>query len=178
MTLRTMTAAVLAALFLALPARAGAQGMAGQGMAGQGIDMPDARQMSGMPLNASELAPGTVTVRVVRGAMTNPLANQKVELTGDVTAAMDTNDTGRAEFTGLKIGAHLKASVIVDGQISSRRSSTSPRPGGSASRWWHSTRRWPGAPRRTASSPRVRRDPASSCSATSRGSSSSSATAG
>lgn len=116
MTLRTMTAAVLAALFLALPARAGAQGMAGQGMAGQGIDMPDARQMSGMPLNASELAPGTVTVRVVRGAMTNPLANQKVELTGDVTAAMDTNDTGRAEFTGLKIGAHLKASVIVDGQ--------------------------------------------------------------
>jgi hypothetical protein len=103
--------AAIAALSLALPPV-----IAAQGMAGQGIDMPDARQMSGMPLNASELAPGTVTVRVVRGAMTNPLAKQQVEITGDATAAMETNDSGRAEFSGLKIGAHIKASVTVDGQ--------------------------------------------------------------
>ena len=112
MTVRLkITIAALAALPLALPVRSAAQGMAGQG-----IDMPDARQMSGMPLNAAELAPGTVTVRVVRGAMTNPLAKQKVEITGDTTASMETNDAGRAEFTGLKIGAHVKASVTVDGQ--------------------------------------------------------------
>lgn len=87
-----------------------------QGMAGQGIDMPDARQMSGQPLNAGELAPGTVTVRVVRGAMTNPLVGQKVEIFGDATASTQTNETGRAEFTGLPIGAHVKARVTVDGQ--------------------------------------------------------------
>ena len=29
--------------------------------------MPDARQMSGVPLPVPDLAPGTVTVRVVRG---------------------------------------------------------------------------------------------------------------
>lgn len=112
MTIRVrVAAAAVAAAVLVIPVRGAAQGMAGQG-----IDMPDARQMSGMPLNASELAPGTVTVRVVRGAMTNPLPKQKVELIGDLTAAMETNDTGRAEFTGLKVGAHLKAVVTVDGQ--------------------------------------------------------------
>jgi hypothetical protein len=117
MTLRLgITIAAVAALPLALPAQAAAQAPAGQGMVGQGIDMPDARQMSGMPLNAAELTPGTVTVRVVRGAMTNPLAKQKVEITGDITASGETNDTGRAEFTGLKIGAHVRAVATVDGQ--------------------------------------------------------------
>lgn len=108
---RRTSLAVVAALALALPVR-----MSAQGMAGQGIDMPDARQMSGMPLNVGELAPGTVTVRVVRGAMTNPLPGQKVELTGDVTASVETNAEGRAEFTGLRLGAHIKASVTVDGE--------------------------------------------------------------
>jgi hypothetical protein len=117
MTLRLgITIAAVAGLPLALPMQAAAQAPAGQGMVGQGIDMPDARQMSGMPLNAAELTPGTVTVRVVRGAMTNPLAKQKVEITGDITASGETNDTGRAEFTGLKIGAHVKAVATVDGQ--------------------------------------------------------------
>jgi hypothetical protein len=103
--------AVLAAAALLAPA-----GAAAQGLAGQGIDMPDARQMSGMPLPVAELAAGTVTVRVVRGAMTNPLPKQQVEISGGATAAGETNDTGRAEFTGLPIGARVKATVTVDGQ--------------------------------------------------------------
>lgn len=112
----TLRLGITIAAVAALPLQAAAQAPAGQGMVGQGVDMPDARQMSGMPLNAAELTPGTVTVRVVRGAMTNPLANQKVEITGDITASGETNDTGRAEFTGLKIGAHVKAVVTVEGQ--------------------------------------------------------------
>ena len=111
MTLRRLTIAGVMALALILPVSAAAQGMSGQG-----IEMPDARQMSGTPLNVGELAPGTVTVRVVRGALTNPLAKQKVELAGDLTAAAETNDVGRAEFTGLKIGARIKAAVTVEGE--------------------------------------------------------------
>jgi hypothetical protein len=101
----------MAAAWLCLPAVASAQGMAGQG-----IDMPDARQMSGTPLAASELAPGTVTVRVVRGAITNPLPGQTVELSGATSVSAQTNDTGRAEFTGLPVGGRIKATVTVDGQ--------------------------------------------------------------
>ena len=44
--------------------------------------MPDPKQMSGRPLPVGDLPVGTVTVRVVRGSMTNVVANQAVELTG------------------------------------------------------------------------------------------------
>lgn len=105
------TIVVVAAAALGLPARASAQGMAGQG-----VDMPDARQMSGMPLPVGELTPGTVTVRVVRGAMTNPLAGQTVEISGGATLTRTTNESGRAEFTGLPVGKRIRAAVTVDGQ--------------------------------------------------------------
>ena len=39
-----------------------------------GAQMPDPKQMSGVPLPMPDLALGTVTVRVVRGSMANPLA--------------------------------------------------------------------------------------------------------
>lgn len=125
MTLHRLTIAGLTTLALSIPVPATAQGMTGQG-----IDMPDARQMSGTPLNVGELAPGTVTVRVVRGAMTNPLAKQKVELAGDVTAAAETNDIGRAEFTGLKIGARIKATVTVEGELIESQTFEVPPAGG------------------------------------------------
>ena len=65
--------------------------------------MPDPKQMSGRPLPVGDLPVGTVTVRVVRGSMTNVVANQAVELTGaarPLTAT--TNAQGRAEFPGLR----------------------------------------------------------------------------
>jgi hypothetical protein len=79
--------------------------------------MPDARQMSGVPLPVSDLPPGTVTVRVVRGAMTNVLPGQVVELTGGATTlSAKTNDSGRAEFSGLQPGTRVKASTTVNGE--------------------------------------------------------------
>ena len=79
--------------------------------------MPDARQMSGVPLPVSELAPGTITVRVVRGAMTNVMPGQVVELTGGPsTLSATTNDAGRAEFSGLQPGTRVKASTTVNGE--------------------------------------------------------------
>ena len=43
---------------------------------------PDPRQMSGVPLPVADLPAGTVTVRVIRGALTNPIASQTVEIAG------------------------------------------------------------------------------------------------
>jgi hypothetical protein len=82
-----------------------------------GAQMPDPKQMSGIPLPVGDLAPGTVTVRVVRGSMANVIAGQLVELTGGPSRlSAKTNDAGRAEFTGLAPGARVKASATVNGE--------------------------------------------------------------
>ena len=78
--------------------------------------MPDPRQMSGVPLPTGEIPAGTVTVRVIRGSLTNIVTSHPVELVGQVQAAGKTNDQGRAEFSGLKVGSTLKAVTTVDGQ--------------------------------------------------------------
>jgi hypothetical protein len=81
-----------------------------------GGQMPDPKQMSGVPLPTSDIPAGTVTVRVVRGTLSNLVVGQPVELTGDVSASAKTNDAGRAEFAGLAPGARLKAVAVVDGE--------------------------------------------------------------
>lgn len=82
-----------------------------------GAQMPDAKQMSGVPLPVGDLTPGTVTVRVVRGSMTNVITNQVVELSGGPSVlTAKTNDSGRAEFTGLAPGTRVKASTTVNGE--------------------------------------------------------------
>ncbi len=85
--------------------------------AGQGGQMPDPKQMSGMPLAVPDVPIGTVTARVIRGALTNPLPGQTVELTGPgVTKSAKTDEAGRATFNGLAPGTRVKASVVVDGE--------------------------------------------------------------
>lgn len=85
--------------------------------AGQGAQMPDPKAMSGMPLQMPDVPVGTVTVRVIRGALTNPLPGQTVELTGAGAAKTSkTDDAGRATFSGLAPGTRVKAAVVVDGE--------------------------------------------------------------
>lgn len=81
-----------------------------------GAQMPDPKQMSGVPLPTGDIPAGTVTVRVVRGSLSNLVTGQPVELVGDVTASSSTNDAGRAEFSGLKPGSRVKAITVVDGE--------------------------------------------------------------
>ena len=81
-----------------------------------GAQMPDPKQMSGVPLPTSEIPAGMVTVRVVRGTLSNLVVGQRVELAGDVSATATTNDAGRAEFTGLTPGARVTAIAVVDGE--------------------------------------------------------------
>ena len=84
---------------------------------GGGPQMPDPRQMSGRPLPVGDLPVGTVTVRVVRGSMTNVIPNQPVELTGGPSPlTATTNDQGRAEFSGLRPGMTVQAATTVDGE--------------------------------------------------------------
>jgi hypothetical protein len=99
-----------------------AAGLSAQGMAGAGSQMPDPRQMSGMPLPVGELDAGTVVVRVIRGSLDKPLVNQTVEiLGGPAPVSLPTNDTGRAEFKNLRPGTRVKAvSTVGDERLESQ----------------------------------------------------------
>jgi hypothetical protein len=85
--------------------------------AGQGGQMPDPKQISGVPLPVPDVAVGTVTVRVVRGQISNILPGQTVELTGAGDAkTAKTDEAGRATFSDLPTGTRVKASVTIDGE--------------------------------------------------------------
>lgn len=95
------------------------------------VAMPDARQMSGVPLPATELPDGTVTVRVVRERMGNNVPNQEVGLTtpdGKVTAVTDAQ--GRAEFTSVAVGSQVTAETNIDGETLRSQPFTVPAKGG------------------------------------------------
>jgi hypothetical protein len=101
---RVIRAAVLLCTAAGLAAPAAAQ-------------MPDARQMSGIPMPTSDVPAGSVSVRLVRGELTNNIVGHRVELhggAGDQTAVTDEN--GRAVFSGLAPGASVHAIAEVDGQ--------------------------------------------------------------
>jgi hypothetical protein len=96
-----------------------------------GAQMPDAKQMSGVPLPVGDLPVGTVTVRVVRGSIANVLPGQTVELSGGSSPlSARTNESGRAEFPGLEPGARVKAAVVVDGERIESQEFTVPPTGG------------------------------------------------
>jgi hypothetical protein len=79
--------------------------------------MPDLRQMSGTPLPAADLPIGSVSVRVIRGAVTNNVPGVDVEfLVNGQARTTKTDDGGRAVLTDLPQGTRVKASVVVDGE--------------------------------------------------------------
>src|SRR6187401_696904 len=79
--------------------------------------MPDPKQMSGMPLPVPDVAVGTVSARVIRGALTNPMQGETVELlgAGDARTAK-TDEAGRATFSGIAAGTRVKTVVTVKGE--------------------------------------------------------------
>ena len=93
--------------------------------------MPDPKQMSGLPLPVTDVPPGTVTVRVIRGALTNPIAGHEVQLVGPATGLKGvTNESGRAEFSNLPVGTRLKALTTVDGEQLESQEFSVPAAGG------------------------------------------------
>jgi hypothetical protein len=95
------------------------------------IAMPDARQMSGIPRPVDDLPAGTVSVRLVRGDLSNNIVNHPVELhTGGKVIVVATDDGGRAQFSGLTPGAPLKAVAVVDGERLESQDFPAPAGGG------------------------------------------------
>jgi hypothetical protein len=79
--------------------------------------MPNPKEISGVPLPAADVPAGSVSIRVVRGAFTNNVTNQPVEITIDgKTETKKTDDQGRVLVSGLKAGAKVRAATVVDGQ--------------------------------------------------------------
>lgn len=85
--------------------------------AAQGGQMPNPKEISGVPLPAQDVPVGTVSVRVVRGAFTSNVAKQPVEITVDAkTETKTTDDQGRAVVSGLKPGTKVRVVTVVDGE--------------------------------------------------------------
>jgi hypothetical protein len=79
--------------------------------------MPDPKEIAGIPLPVGDVPNGTVVVRVIRGSLANNIPNQPVELlvAGQPRTAT-TDASGRAQFSGLASGALVTASTTIAGE--------------------------------------------------------------
>ncbi len=92
----------------------------------------DFRQASGIPRPVDDLPAGTISIRVIRGDLSNPIANHPVELRlGDEVRTQNTDAEGRADFIVATTGT-LRASTVVDGER--LESQPFPAPGAAAFR--------------------------------------------
>ena len=77
----------------------------------------DPKAVAGIPLPVSDVAVGTVVVRVIKGSLANNLPDQPVELVGaGAPRTVRTDASGRAEFAGLPPGARVSAVATVAGE--------------------------------------------------------------
>ena len=80
-------------------------------------EMPDPKQMSGIPRPVTDLPSGSLSVRLIKGDLSNNIAGHPVELhVGDTVQTVKTDGAGRAQFDKLPSGATLKAVAVVDGE--------------------------------------------------------------
>ncbi len=95
------------------------------------IQMPDPREMSGLPLPSGELPAGTVSVRLIRGQLSNNVVDHPVELrTGEDVVTARTDENGRARFEGLAPGTTVTAETTVDDERLESQRFTVPTEGG------------------------------------------------
>lgn len=77
----------------------------------------DMKQASGIPRPVDDLPVGSVSVRVIRGDMSNPVGKQPVEMrAGDKVSTVQTDEQGRAQFDGITPGTPVTFSTTVDGE--------------------------------------------------------------
>jgi hypothetical protein len=81
------------------------------------FQMPDPKEMSGIPRPVTDLPDNTVSVRVIRGSFDNNVAGQDVEMrAGGETRTTKTDQDGRAEFSGVAAGTTVRFTATVDGE--------------------------------------------------------------
>jgi len=79
------------------------------------INMPDPSQIAGRAIPAPELPDGTVSVRLVRESISSNITGHEVTVSaGGATRKAKTDDSGRAQFTGLPADASATAHAVVD----------------------------------------------------------------
>src|SRR6185312_4853560 len=124
---RAMGAALSLVPVLALSLTFVALGAAAPALA----QMPDPRQMSGIPRPVDDLPNGSASVRVIRGDMSHNVQNQPVEMrAGNTTRTVNTDPEGRAQFDNIAAGTPVKFSTVVDGErLESQEFAMQPRGG-------------------------------------------------
>lgn len=81
------------------------------------LQMPDPKQMSGIPRPVTDLPAGHVSVRLIRGQLSNNVSGHPVEMhAGGKVITTKTDENGRAEFSGVAAGSAVKAVALVDGE--------------------------------------------------------------
>jgi hypothetical protein len=105
--LMAMLIAIVAVLSFAFAAPAFAQ-----------FQMPDPKEMSGIPRPVTDLPEQHVSVRLIRGQLSNNIPDFPVEMQsgGKVVGTVKTDENGRAEFSGIAPGTNVKAVAVVDGE--------------------------------------------------------------
>jgi len=124
---QSIRARIRVALTLALLCSLGLLGV----VAVASAQMPDPRQMSGIPRPVDDLPNGSVSVRVIRGDMSHNLQNHPVEMrAGNATTTVNTDAQGRAQFDNVAAGTPVKFSTVVDGErLESQEFAVQPRGG-------------------------------------------------
>ena len=78
----------------------------------------DPRQMAGIPRPVNDLPDGSISVRLIRGQLSNNIASHPVEahFENGRVVTVNTDDAGRAQFDKLQAGASVKFTATVDGE--------------------------------------------------------------
>jgi hypothetical protein len=96
--------------------------------------MPDPKQMSGIPRPVDDLPNGAISVRLIRGSLSNNLTGHPVDLhVGSKVITVKTDENGRAEFKDVisgTAGAMVKATAEVDGEHLESQEFPAPTRGG------------------------------------------------
>src|SRR3954468_13923299 len=99
-----------------------------------GFAMPDPKQMSGIPRPVDDLPNGAISVRLIRGSLSNNLVGRPVDLhVGPTVITVKTDENGRAEFKDFGTGtalATVKATADVDGEHLESQEFPAPTRGG------------------------------------------------
>jgi hypothetical protein len=93
--------------------------------------MPDPKQMSGIPRPVDDLPKGAISVRLIRGELSNNIVGHPVDLRiGPRVVTVKTDESGRAQFNDVMPGATVKASAEVDGERLESQEFAAPATGG------------------------------------------------
>jgi hypothetical protein len=81
------------------------------------FQMPDPKEMSGIPRPVTDLPAGHISVRLIRGQLSNNIQGHPVEMhAGGKVLTERTDENGRADFSGIAAGTSVKAVATVDGE--------------------------------------------------------------